>query len=463
MFHPNHPQLMNRRDILQSVPFGFGYLAFAGLLGKQALGASDSVSPLAGKQPHLPPKAKRVIFLCMRGGPSQMETFDPKPLLAKKAGEKGVRSDKLEIVGPKTGFKQYGESGLPVSDLFPNVAKHIDDLCVIRSMQTDTPAHPQAYQFLHTGSFRFVRPSIGSWVNYGLGTENQNLPGFIAIGPTDKFGGAQNYGSAFLPAAYHGTPIGEMGRPVAKAGLSNMNNPDRGLAEQRRQVDLIQSMNQGALERQEADKRIDGLIESYELGFRMQTSVPGVMDLSGESEATKKLYGIDEGKSDEFGRRCLLARRFIESGVRFVEVGHERWDHHNDLESRLEDRCAKTDKPIAGLLADLKSRGLLEDTLVVWGGEFGRTPDDKISNGRAHNNKGFTFWLAGGGVKPGMAYGATDEFGYEAVENPVHVHDLHATILHLLGLDHERLTYRYSGRDFRLTDVHGKVVHDIIA
>ncbi len=463
MSQQNIPQASSRREILKNVPFGFGYLALAGMLGKQATASPASSSPLAPKQPHRPPRAKRVIFLCMRGGPSQMETFDPKPLLKKRAGEEGVRNKKLQIVGPKTEFQQYGESGLPVSDLFPHVARQVDDLCVIRSMQTETPAHPQAYQFLHTGSFRFVRPSIGSWVTYGLGTENQNLPGFIAIGPTDKFGGAQNYGNAFLPAAYHGTPIGEMGRPVKNAGLSDMTNPELSTAQQRRQIDLIQSMNQGALERQQSDRRISGLIESYELGFRMQSAVPEVMDFSSESAATNELYGIDGSKSDEFGRRCLMARRFIEAGVRFVEVGHERWDHHNDLKGRLEDRCLKTDKPIAGLLADLKQRGLLEDTLVVWGGEFGRTPDDKISNGRAHNNQGFTFWLAGGGVKPGIAYGATDEFGYKAVENPVHMHDLHATILHLLGLDHEQLTYRYSGRDFRLTDVHGKVVHDILA
>lgn len=462
MLQQSTSRTTSRRAILKNVPFGFGYLAFAGMLGKQAAAAPESASPLAPKQPHITPRAKRVIFLCMRGGPSQMETFDPKPLLEKKAGEEGVRNKKLQIVGPKTGFKRYGESGLPVSDLFPHVARRIDELCVIRSMQTETPAHPQAYQFLHTGSFRFVRPSIGSWVTYGLGTENQNLPGFIAIGPTDKFGGAQNYGSGFLPAAYHGTPIGEMGRPVENAGLNDMKNPRLSMAEQRRQVDLIQSMNRGALDRQKADRRIDGLIESYELGFRMQSAVPEVMDLQSESKATIDMYGIDGSKSDEFGRRCLMARRLIESGVRFVEVGHERWDHHNDLKGRLEDRCLKTDKPIAGLLADLKQRGLLEDTLVVWGGEFGRTPDDKISNGRAHNNKGFTFWLAGGGVKAGIAYGATDEFGYKAVENPVHMHDLHATILHLLGLDHQQLTYRYSGRDFRLTDVHGNVVHDII-
>jgi hypothetical protein len=413
--------------------------------------------------PHFAPRAKRVIFLCMRGGPSQMETFDPKPMLERHAGKPGVRADHLEIVRPKTTFQRRGESGLWVSDLFPHLAQHADDLCVIRSMQTDTPAHPQAYQFLHTGSFRFVRPSMGSWTVYGLGTENQDLPGFIAIGPTDKFGGAQNYGSAFLPAAYHGTPIGEMGRPIQKANLANLRNPELSRSAQRKQVEMIQSLNQQAQQRAEADARIDGLIESYELGFRMQESIPRVMDIDGEPEATKEMYGIDGTKSDEFGRRCLMARRFAESGVRFIEVGHERWDHHNDLEERLVDRCKKTDKPIAGLLQDLKQRGLLEDTLVVWGGEFGRTPDDKISNGRAHNAEGFTMWLAGGGVKGGMTYGSTDGWGFRAVENPVHMHDLHATILHLMGLDHKQLTYRYAGRDFRLTDVHGNVVKDIMA
>ena len=455
-----------RRNMLQSAACGFGYLAFAGLAheaaaAERAGGGAGYESPLAPRMPHFAPKAKRVIFMFMDGGPSHMETFDYKPKLNKDDGKK-YRGNKL--YGSTRKFKRWGESGLWVSDMYPHLAsKHADDLCVIRSMQTDTGSHPQAVPFWHTGSFQFVRPSIGSWVLYGLGTENQDLPGFITINPPKILGGARNYGSAFLPACYQGTRIGWMNRSVKNASIDNLASKHMSGKLQREQIDLVQSMNRGLLQRQGRDAQIEGAINSLELGSRMKQTAPEVMDLNDEDPRTLEMYGVGQGRSDNFGRQCLMARRFVESGVRFVQMSHTNWDQHRNLSKALDRNGKETDKPIAGLLTDLKRRGLLEETLVIWGGEFGRKPEIQNGDGRGHNPSGFSIWMAGGGVKPGMAYGQTDEYGDKAVENKVHLHDLHATVLHLLGLDHKNLTYRHAGRDFRLTDVHGHVVHDILA
>ena len=468
--------ILSRRHMLQTASAGFGYLAFAGLstssvvrstLARDAA-ASDTTNPLAAKEPHFPAKAKRVIFLCMQGGPSHVDTFDYKPELVRgnAAGGRGNR----KLLAPQWDFKQRGESGLWISDLFPNVAKQADDLCLVRSMHCDQPVHPRALTQMHTGNSQFVRPSLGAWTLYGLGTENESMPGFIALNP--PAGGAQNIGNAFLPAIYQGTPLGRGGarRPVTaqRGGDSAPKLPDVGndrLSDkaQRRQVDFIQKLNQQKLKRENDHPGVEGAIESFELAFRMQDAMPELMDLTAESQSTLDLYGINDNDTSTFGRQCLMARRFVESGVRFVEVTHGNWDHHVRLSTQLPQKCNEVDKPIAGLLEDLRRRDLLKDTLVIWGGEFGRTPDGQNGDGRDHNNKGYTIWMAGGGVKGGFSYGATDELGYEAVENKVHVHDWHATILHLLGLDHEQLTYRYAGRDFRLTDVYANVLHDIIS
>ncbi len=448
---------LTRRQMLRSAACGFGYLALADLCSQaRAAEAPEQPhyeSPLLPKLSHFPAKAKRVIFLFMQGAPSHVDTFDYKPQLAKDDG-KIVLGRKL-LASPWK-FNRSGKSGLYVSELFSNVAQHADDLCLLNGMHTDNPAHPQASIQLHTGSVQFIRPSIGSWVLYGLGTENKNLPGFITINPPAGVGGAQNYGSAFLPAAFEGTRLDGGGRMENIASSLPSNS-------QRRQIDLVQSMNRDLLKKSGENPQIEGVIESFELGFRMQSAVPSVMDISKESPRTLEMYGIGAGGSDTFGRQCLMARRFAEAGVRFIEVAHTGWDQHTGLHAKHALNAAAVDKPIAGLLADLKQRGLLKDTLVVWGGEFGRTPTAQNRDGRDHNNRGFTTWMAGGGVKGGMTYGATDDYGAKAVANPVHVHDLHATILSLLGLDHEKLTYRYAGRDFRLTDVYGNVVKPIIA
>jgi hypothetical protein len=330
-------------------------------------------------------------------------------------------------------------------------------------MQTDLPNHPQAFQQLHTGIFQFPRPSVGAWVLYGLGTENENLPGFVTICPPANNGGSTNYGSAFLPAIYQGTRIGYSGIPVSQAVVSNLKNERRSVPAQRRQLDFVQSLNQERLERDQVNPAVEGVIASYELAFRMQGELPKLLDLAGESKSTQELYGIGEEGTDNFGRQCLMARRFAEAGVRFVEVCHGGWDQHFNLKQALANNAQAIDRPIAGLLTDLKERGLLDDTLVLWGGEFGRTPYAQREDGRDHNNKGYSIWMAGGGVKGGLAFGKTDDYGYEAVEDPMHVHDLHASILHLLGLDHERLTFRYAGREMRLTDIKGKVVPGIMA
>ncbi len=454
---------LSRRDVLKSVSSGFGYLAFAGL-SSMAAGAGPADSPLAPKAPHFPARANRVIFLCMNGAPSHVDTFDYKPELASADGKASARPGRIpgaKLMGSLWKFQQRGQSGLWVSDLFPEVARHADELCVIRGMQTDLPAHPEAYLMLHTGSSQFIRPSLGAWTLYGLGTESDDLPGFIALKPTGRNGGAQNYGSAFLPAACQATRIGNEGQPVAQARIGNIKNPRLDANAQRLQLDLIQAMNGDLIERERVHPGVEGVIQSYELAFRMQGKLPGVMDIAGESAATKDLYGLDDPATADFGRQCLLARRFVEAGVRFVELTHGDWDQHRGLKAGHSRNARAVDRPIAGLLADLRARGLLDQTLVIWGGEFGRTPHGQNADGRDHNNKGFCVWLAGGGVRRGIAHGQTDELGYEAVENPMHIHDLHATILHLLGLDHERLTYRYAGRDMRLTDVKG-VVHKAI-
>jgi len=462
------PILTSRRQTLQAASAGFAYLAFRAM-------ATSPGSALAPRQPHFTPAAKRVIFLCMRGGPSHLDTFDHKPRLQADAGKPSIYAG-ASLFPSLWEFRQRGESGLLISDAFPNVAKHADDLCLLRGMHCDNPSHAQAFLQMHTGSFQFVRPSMGAWTLYGLGAENQNLPGYISINPPTSVGGAQNYGSAFLPAAFQGTRFSindssQRSRPIDLKrrgeanddGVSHLRSPYLNRDQQRAQIDLINELNQEKLRRDGAAPLVDGAIESYELAFRMQDAVPGLMDLSGESAETLALYGINEDPTDGFGRQCLLARRFAEAGVRFIELGHGSWDQHANIETALGENCAQTDKPIAGLLADLKRRDLLKDTLVLWGGEFGRTPYSPDANGRDHNHKGYTMWMAGGGVKRGFSYGETDDHGYEAVSGKVHVHDWHATILHLLGLDHEKLTFRHAGRQMRLTDVHGSVVRQIIA
>ncbi len=452
---------ISRRQMLRQSSTGFGMLALAGLMADPSHAADNN--PLAPKSPHFMGQAKRVIFLCMRGGPSHMETFDHKPKLNAADGQPS-RNSGQKFFGSQWTFQRYGESGLSISDLYPHTAKLADSLCVLNGMHCDSPEHAAALTQLHTGSTVFHRPSLGSWVVYGLGSESSDLPGFISIKPPVILGGERNYSSAFLPAAYQGTPIGTMSQSVRKARVENLKREDLSAAAQREQLALIQSLNRQALQQRKVDEQLEGVIQSYELAFRMQAALPELMNLERETAATLEMYGVgDKKKTDDFGRQCLLARRFSEAGVRFIELTHDNWDHHGGVAKNMPLRCEQTDQPIAALLTDLKQRGLLEETLVIWGGEFGRTPDDPRGDGRGHNNNGFTMWLAGGGAKAGIAYGATDDYGYEAVSGRVHVHDLHATILHLLGFDHTRLTYRYAGRDFRLTDVHGEVVHDVIA
>ncbi len=464
------PQLFSRRDALKSTSAGFGYLAFSAL---STMAAERTQNPLAPKAPHFTGKAKRVIFLCMRGAPSHVDTFDYKPILNRDSGKSGERPGS-RLLGSKWDFRQHGESGQWISDLFPHVARHADDLCIVNSMHTDIPNHPQATVQMHTGNFQFVRPSLGAWTLYGLGTENDSLPGFVTIAPPNGDGGSQNFGSAFLPAIYQGTPINVGGAGGLRARLarnqdqnrepvSNISNARLPKDLQRVQLDYIKSLNLEKLNRDVHQPQVEGVIESFELAFRMQDEVPQVLDLSKESPETLALYGIGSGDTDTFGRQCLIARRMAEAGVRFIELSHGNWDHHRNLTNGLENNCGQTDQPIAGLLEDLKRRDMLKDTLVMWSGEFGRTPHSQGNDGRDHNNKGFSLWMAGGGVKGGVRHGMTDDYGYQAIEDKVHIHDWHATILHLLGLDHERLTYNYAGRDFRLTDVHGRVVKEIVA
>jgi hypothetical protein len=467
---------MNRRHALQSLSCGFGGLAFAGLAGKL------SASPLGARSPVLPARAKRIIFLFMQGGPSQVDTFDHKPELIRRDGEmadffdarKIANSGKNEassqrLMAPKWEFSPHGQCGRQVSSLFPEIARHVDDLCFVHSMHTEGIAHGPATLFLHTGTTNFIRPSMGSWVTYGLGSESENLPGFVTIGPSTGNGGARNYGSAFLPPVYQGTPLGRADAPAAEAAIRNIGNASLTDAQRRGRFDFIQALNEAQRSKRPGDAEFEAAIESYELAWRLQSHAPEITDLSKESASTFDLYGIRDGApTEDFGRKCLLARRLCESGVRFVQVtygdntANPAWDQHSNLPKHA-DHALAVDRPVAGLLEDLRQRGLLEDTIVWFGSEFGRTPYAQSNGtGRDHNPKGFTTWLAGGGFKPGYAHGATDEFGFMAVEDKVHMHDLHATILHQLGLDHEKLTFRFDGRDFRLTDVHGEVVRELL-
>lgn len=452
-------QKSSRRDWLKLGSCGFGSLALAGMTAKPA-----SAGMLGARTPHFAPKAKRVIFLFMNGGPSQHDMFDYKPQLYADGGKKG--KNKQNLLSPMWKFAQHGQSGTWVSELLPHLAKQTDKLCVIKSMQTDSRAHPLAIPLLHTGSFAFTRPSLGSWVLYGLGNASESLPGFVTIKPTRTFGGPSNYGSAFLPSAFQATRIGWEGKSIKDASVSDLHVAETIPGINRRTLDFTQSLNRRLLQRTGDDADVQGVIDSLQMSSEMQSTLPTVLDLKQESKDTLDMYGIG-GRTDDFGRQCLMARRLVEAGVRFVEVASSGWDHHSSMQKNLPRRCEDVDKPIAALLTDLERRGLLEDTLVFWGGEFGRQPETQIIDGAAagrdHNAKGYTVFLAGGGVKGGLSYGSTDEHGYEAVEDKVHLYDLHATMLHLLGLDHTKLTYRYSGRDFRLTDVHGEVVNDVIA
>jgi hypothetical protein len=457
--------------MLRASACGFGQFALAALAGQQVMAeATSSLSPLAAKPPHLPPRAKRVIFLFMWGGPSHVDLFDPKPRLNVESGKplsgKSVGSDRDQlgtVLGSPFKFSQHGDGGIWMSELFPQLSRHADRMCVVRSMHTEGSAHGEALLRLHTGQANLVRPSVGAWVSYGLGCESDNLPAFITISPPRGHGGVQNYGSAFLPAAHQGTAIGSAELPISKAAIANLVNTRLNPGLQRTQLDLIQSLNKRHLREATVDQNIEGLIANYELAFRMQSTVPQIMNLNDESQSTLDLYGVGTEPTDNFGRQCLLARKFAENGVRYIQVStNYTWDHHQKVQEGSVAESKKVDRPIAGLLEDLARRGMLEDTLVLWGAEFGRTPTAENGNGRNHHPRAFTMWLAGGGVRGGLTFGSTDDFGYAPAENPVHMHDLHATLLHALGLDHERLTYRHAGRHFRLTDVYGNVVHEIL-
>ena len=477
-------RFLSRRQMLNRSAVGFGGLALKGLLSGECLADSDLSHPRAPRLPHFVPRAKRVIFLFMHGGPSHIDLFDPKPLLDRDDG-KPLPLQSSRVQANKRGnlmrspwrFKQHGESGIPMSQLWQHLPDVADELCMIHSLCETNVAHGAACMKLHTGDEAQVRPSMGAWVSYGLGTDNQNLPGFITICPTSMHGGVTNYGTAFLPATHQGVPLGAPGYPntVAKdATFDFMTNPRVRPAQQRLQLELLRKLHTRQPQTIRKDGVLEARIQSFELAFRMQMAAPEAMDVSGESSATRALYGLDGKTTENFGLQCLLARRFAERGVRFIQVSHahslpfnnEQWDQHTYLKKGHALNVAQIDKPIAGLIKDLKSRGLLDDTLLLWGGEFGRTPTVEVGKtevGRDHHPEGFTMWMAGGGVKGGFRYGKTDEYGYYAVENRCTVHDLHATLLHLLGLDHTRLTYPHAGRDFRLTDVYGDVATELIA
>src|SRR5438132_6223364 len=458
--------ILSRRQFLNRFGMGFGALSLTSLVGMGLLPspeaeAADSFSPLAPKQPQFPPKAKRVLHIFASGAPSHIDTWDPKPELD-KLNDKNLHVDNgvVAFASPFK-FKKTGKSGLEVSEVFPRIGEHIDDLAVIRSMYTDIPDHAAATVMMNTGSTRLIKPSVGAWVTYGLGSENQNLPGFIALSPGGV--GPQNLRSAFLPGAYQGTAVNTQNTTIEKM-IENIKNNYTSLPEQRRQLDLLHQLNEINSQNLRKDAQLEARLQAYELAYQMQLEATDAFDISKEPENVRSLYGADTQQ----GRQLLIARRLLEKGVRFVQVWHGGWDHHNNLQTGLARKAEECDKPIAALLTDLKQRGMLKDTLVIWGGEFGRSPtaDGNVaggSPGRTHNGRAFSMWLAGGGVKGGMAYGATDELGARAVENKVHIHDLHATVLWLLGFDHEKLTYRYNGRDFRLTDVYGNVVKPLIA
>ncbi len=476
---------ISRRDWLTRTGCGFGALALAGLSTADAAGdvpgpvsgasRGPGGNPLAAKTPHFPAKAKRVIFLFMQGGVSHVDSYDYKPRLTKDDGKflafddarvianTGTKGSSQRVMKPLWKFAQHGQSGRWASDLFPTVNDHLDKLTFLHGLHTEGVAHGPATLFLHCGSTNFVRPSMGAWTLYGLGSENQNLPGFVSIAPSSGNGGARNYGTAFLPAVYQGTPLGKAGGPASEVVVRNVR------ADTTAPYELLRELHAEQLKRTPGDAELEAVANSYELAARMQANAPDVLDLTKETKETLALYGIGDKATDTFGRECLMARRLCESGVRFVQVtygdnsANPAWDQHSNL-PKHGDHAHAVDKPISGLLADLDRRGLLKDTIVWWGGEFGRTPyAQKNGTGRDHNPGGFTVWLAGGGFKPAFAFGATDDYGHLAVQDKVHMHDLHATILHQLGLDHEKLTFRYAGRNFRLTDVHGRVVHELIA
>ena len=465
---------VSRREWLTQAGCGFGMLALTDLLAVDAraetAGKFDpAAQPYAVREPHFAARAKRIIFLYMPGGPSHVDLFDPKPRLAKENGQP-LPFEKPRLERTKTGnllaspwkFQRQGAAGIEVSELLPRVAARIDDICVIRSMLADNINHTGAALQMCTGEQAFSRPSMGSWLLYGLGNENDNLPGFVVVSPAAVFQGAQLWASSFLPSAYQGTLVRDLNKPIA-----NLGEPSADWERQRTKLDALRQLNTIHKRDRVLDSALDARIASFELAFRMQREAPVAFDISRESRATHDLYGIDNPVTDMFGRQCLMARRLVERGVRFVQLfdapQNNAWDHHSGLRENLPQRCAAVDQPIAALLTDLKARGLLADTLVLWGGEFGRTPTAEGANGREHHPFGFTMWLAGGGVRPGMTHGATDEYGWHSVQDKVHVHDLHATILHLMGLDHERLTFRHGGRDYRLTYVSGRVVREILA
>ena len=465
-------QKPSRRQRLRKFAIGLGILGMAHLFASERAGAATAPTTLP--IPHYRPRAKRVIFLFMSGGPSHVDLFDPKPRLFDYAGKplpfeqpKLVRTRTVNVLPSPFKFRKHGQCGADVSELLPHTASCVDDMCILRSMVADNINHNGACLQMNTGEQAFSRPSLGSWLLYGLGNQNQSLPGFVVISPAQPAQGAPLWSSSFLPAAYQGTLVSDLKNPI-----DNLTNRALGPKEQKEQLDLLRTINSLHLEDRAEDSRLSARIESFELAFRMQSQAPEAFNVDDESPATKALYGIGQPATDIFGRQCLMAARLAERGVRMVQVYHTQtskrsscqlWDQHGSLRQELANNCAATDKPVAGLIKDLKSRGLLDDTLVVWGGEFGRTPTAEGTDGREHHPFGFTMWLAGGGIKPGVTHGATDEFGWHAIQDKVHVHDLHATILHLMGLDHEKLTYRYGGRDYRLTDVHGRVVRAVLA
>lgn len=474
--HDRNNILYTRRDFLNRCGMGFGALGLGATLGPGTLGAgADGITTLSERAPHFPAKAKRVIHIFANGGPSQVDTFDPKPMLTKWHGKKLPTKLKTErVTGAAMGspfkFKRYGQSGIEVSELFPHVGECIDDIAVIRSMHTNVPNHEPSLLLMNCGESRLPRPSMGSWLTYGLGTENQNLPGFVSMCPNGfPVSDAMNWQNAFLPGIFQGTYIDTKHEEIEKL-IEHVKNNYIDYGTQREQLDLLGKINAHHSAQREDDGRFDARVQSFELAYRMQMEATDAFDISKEPKSVRDMYG--EGLQ---ARQLLIARRLAERGVRFVQVWtgfRQPWDNHDDLETRHRNLAQESDQPIAALLKDLKLRGLLDDTLVIWGGEFGRTPVVELAvpgankgkvNGRDHNNHGFSMWMAGGGVRGGYVHGATDEFGFKAVEDRVHVHDLHATILHLMGFDHERLTYRYAGRDFRLTDVHGKVVNELIA
>ena len=472
---PVPAETTTRREVLRTFSGGFGLLALGALGGFGELGRTHwmqdaAANPLAARAPHFAARAKRVIWLNMAGAPSHVDTFEYKPKLNAADGQPATaaRRGGGKWLGSPWKFEQHGKSGQWISELFPQVAKHADKLCILNGLSTDVPAHQQATLKLHTGNFQFVRPSVGSWSLYGLGTENRNLPGFVAFSPPAGQGGGGIHGSAFLPAIFQGQRVGVsrgggLFRGNSEDAVPNIDNEHYSQTGQREQLDFVQELNKERLRQSGNEAGTEGVIEAAELAFRMQAEVPELLDLTKETRQTHDAYGISRNETSGFGRQCLLARRFAEKGVRFIQLSQGGWDHHRNLRTDLARSADSVDQPIAALLGDLAQRDMLKDTLVLWGGEFGRTPYAQGEDGRDHNHKGFTMWMAGGGVKGGLRYGATDDYGMEAVDGQMSIHDLHATILHLLGLDHTKLTHRYAGRDFRLTDVHGEVAKAIFA